>query len=97
MIELTHLTDKTGVADGSVTLPVEHRVRSRVRVKLDDGRYAGLFLPRGTFLRNGDRLASDDGKVIEVVAAPETVSTVHSKQAICLLYTSDAADDAMNV
>jgi len=77
MIELTRIIDKTGTADGRVTLPIEQRVRSRLRVKLDDGRDAGLFLPRGTLLRGGDRLASDDGKVIEIVAATETVSTVY--------------------
>ena len=77
MIELTHLTDKNITADGRLTLPIDQRVRSRLRVTLDDGRYAGLFLPRGTFLRGGDRLASDDGEVIEVIAAAETVTTVH--------------------
>ena len=77
MIELTHLIDTNSTVDGQVTLPIEQRVRSRQRVKLDDGRDAGLFLPRGTLLRGGDRLASDDGNVIEVVAAAETVTTVH--------------------
>lgn len=84
MLELTRLTNKTGTADGCVTLAIEQRVRSRLRVRLDDGRYAGLFLPRGTLLRGGDRLASDDGEVIEVVAAPETVTTVHSSDATLL-------------
>jgi urease accessory protein len=84
MIELTHLTDKNAMADGRVILPIEQRVRSRLRVKLDDGRYAGLFLPRGTLLRGGDRLASDDGEVIEVVAAAETVTTVHCNDAALL-------------
>ena len=84
MLELTHLTEKAGMADGRVTLVIEQRVRSRLRVQLDDGRYAGVFLPRGTLLRGGDRLASNDGKVIEVVAAPESVSTVHSDDATLL-------------
>lgn len=84
MIELTHLTDKNAMADGKLILPIEQRVRSRLRVKLDDGRYAGLFLPRGTLLRGGDRLASDDGEVIEVVAAAETVTTVHCNDAALL-------------
>ncbi|MGB5276272.1 MAG: urease accessory protein UreE [Gammaproteobacteria bacterium] len=77
MIELTRLIDTACTVDGQVTLPIEQRVRSRLRVKLDDGRDAGLFLPRGTLLRDGDRLASDNGDVIEVVAAAETVTTVH--------------------
>ena len=81
MIELTRLTDKTATPQGRVILAIEHRVRSRLRVRLDDGRDAGLFLPRGTLLRGGDRLASDDGEVIEVVAAAETVSTIRSNDA----------------
>ncbi len=78
MIELTQLLDKNLDAEGSLTLPVEQRVRSRLRVKLDDGRDAGLFLPRGVLLRGGDRLGSEDGLIIAVHAADETVSTVHA-------------------
>jgi len=81
MIELTHIIDaminKRGNIDARLTLPIEKRVRSRLRTRLDDGRDVGLFLPRGTLLRGGDRLGSNDGLVIEVVAATETVSTIH--------------------
>jgi len=77
MIELTQLVDKNLSADGRLTLPIEQRVRSRLRITLDDGRDAGLFLPRGTLLRGGDLLGSDDGLVIEIVAAAEMVSTLH--------------------
>ena len=38
---------------------------ARLRVTLDDGRDAGLFLDRGPILRGGDRLAAEDGSVIE--------------------------------
>jgi len=77
MIELTHIIDNSNPADGQLTLPIEQRVRSRLRAKLDDGRDVGLFLPRGTLLRDGDRLGSNDGLLIEIVAASETVSTIH--------------------
>ena len=44
---------------------------------LNDGREAGLMLPRGLLLRGGDLLTTDDGsEVIEVIAAPESVSVV---------------------
>jgi urease accessory protein len=49
-----------------------------LRVRLDDGRDAGLFLERGTLLRGGDLLGNQDGLVIRVIAAKETVSTIHS-------------------
>lgn len=77
MIEITQLLDKKCKPDGQLTLPIEQRVRSRLRVKLDDGRDAGLFLPRGTLLRGGDLVSSNDGLVIEIIAADETVSTLH--------------------
>ncbi len=81
MIELTHIIDavmdKRGDIDGRLTLPIEQRVRSRLRARLDDGRDVGLFLPRGTLLRGGDRLSNGDGLVIELIAATETVSTLH--------------------
>ncbi len=66
------------VADATVSLPIEQRVRSRLRVMLDDGREAGLFLQRGQLLRDNDLLSNDDGFVVKVVAAAETVSTVRS-------------------
>ncbi|VAW78767.1 Urease accessory protein UreE [hydrothermal vent metagenome] len=77
MIELTCIVDNDAAPDGYLTLPIEQRVRSRLRVMLDDGRDAGLFLPRGTLLRSGDRLGSQNGLVIEIVAADESVSTVY--------------------
>ncbi|MET0279972.1 MAG: urease accessory protein UreE [Steroidobacteraceae bacterium] len=59
-------------------LPFELRQRSRMLATLDNGEEVGVTLPRGTILRGGDRLQSSDGRVIEVVASPETVSIVRS-------------------
>ncbi|MGV6859549.1 MAG: urease accessory protein UreE [bacterium] len=59
----------------TVTLPLDQRVKSRLRVTLEDGRDAGIFLPRGETLNNGDCLRSESGEVVKVVAADETVST----------------------
>ncbi len=42
---------------------------------------SGLFLERGIVLRGGDLLLAEDGTVIEVVAALETVSTVRDNDA----------------
>ncbi|VAW50809.1 Urease accessory protein UreE [hydrothermal vent metagenome] len=77
MIELTKKIDNKKQADNYLTLPIEQRVRSRLRVKLDDGNDAGLFLPRGSLLRGGDQLSNESGIIIEVVAAKETVTTVY--------------------
>ncbi len=76
MIELTKVLNKKTAAATTLTLPIEQRVRSRLKVKLDDGRDAGLFLPRGTLIRGGDHLSDDSGLVVEIIAANETVSTL---------------------
>lgn len=54
-------------------LPFELRCKSRQRARLDSGEEVALSLPRGEILRGGDLLAGSDGRVIEVVALPESV------------------------
>ena len=79
MIVLTRRITEPGTLTetGTVTLDVDSRIKSRLRVTLDDGREAGLMLERGHLLRGGELLADADGsQLIRVVAAPETVSTV---------------------
>ncbi|HEX6828503.1 MAG TPA: urease accessory protein UreE, partial [Burkholderiales bacterium] len=58
-------------ADAQLRLPFDSRSRSRLRCALACGTEVGLFLEPGTVLRGGDRLDSDDGRIVEVVAAPE--------------------------
>jgi urease accessory protein len=64
-----------------LVLPFELRQRSRLRARLTSGQEVGLFLERGMVLRGGDLLRAEDGTVIEVVAALETVSTVRESDA----------------
>ncbi len=61
-------------SDATLTLPWEKRIKSRQRVVLDDGREAGLFLERGAVLRENDLIVSEDGLVVKIRAAEETVS-----------------------
>ena len=77
MLYLTQLSEHPGAVSGRVILPIDVRVRSRAKVTLEDGREAGLLLPRGLLLRGGDVLADADNQVfVQVVAAPESVSVV---------------------
>lgn len=82
MIRITRKLDpSTGApraAERRLRLPFSERSKSRLRAVLDNGEEAGLFLERGSILRGGDLLLADDGRVIEVQAAPESVSTVHA-------------------
>jgi urease accessory protein len=66
-------------------LPIDLRIKSRVRITLDNGDEAGLFLPRGQLIRGGDVLESEQGKRIEILAANELVSTVVAKDAFALM------------
>lgn len=61
-----------------LTLPFELRRRSRLRTRLDDGREVALVLDRGTVLRGGTRLRSENGLMIEVAAGAEPVSVVRT-------------------
>lgn len=70
-----------GRASARLVLPFDLRQRSRLLAVMDSGEEVGLLLPRGTVLRGGDRLQSSDGRLVEVVAAPEQVSIVRSSDA----------------
>lgn len=74
----------TSPAAERLVLPFELRQKSRLRARLASGSEVGLFLERGMVLRGGDLLLAEDGTVIEVVAALETVSTVRDADAMRL-------------
>ena len=70
---------------GFVTLTFGDRRRSRMRIRIDDGREAALLLPRGTILREGDRLRDPErGEVVTVRAADQSLSFVHAAGAVAL-------------
>ena len=57
----------------SVTLDWDTRCKSRFDATDSTGRQLGVFLPRGTVVRGGDVLVAEDGSLIRVTAAPQTV------------------------
>lgn len=76
---MMHLTERIAVAgdiDDTLELPFDRRQKSRLRVKLASGKEAALFLTRGIILRGGDLLKSQDGFVVQVIAAQEPVYNV---------------------
>jgi len=78
MLRLIAVESGTGEPTGSVTLTLEQRLKSRQRVCLDDGTPAAVLLARGTVLRNGDCLRSEDGcRQVVVWAAAEPVSMAY--------------------
>lgn len=76
MLQITEILEQPEPAAATLTLPFQDRQRSRLRTQLDSGEEAGVMLPRGQVLRGGDCVRASDGRVIEIRAAEETVSTV---------------------
>ena len=75
MLKLVEKINDSLEHEASLELPFEDRQRARLKTVLDDGREVGLFLPRGDILRGGDLLKSEDGIIVRIAAAAESVST----------------------
>jgi urease accessory protein len=82
LIETLYTGDAAPTA--RLTLDFDARTKSRLRTQLADGEEVGLFLPRGTILRGGDRLLAADGRIVEVVAAPEDLIEARCADAFAL-------------
>lgn len=85
MIRLTQKLGHAHAVNATLTLPYNSRTKSRLRVVLDDGREAGLFLERGGLgLKDGDLLGDEEGRVVQVRAAPETLSVADCRDPLLL-------------
>jgi urease accessory protein len=69
-------TTWSGKATDTVVLDYDDRHRRRVTMKGTRGLSFLLDLPEAASLRNGDALVLDDGRLVEVVAAPELLFEV---------------------
>jgi urease accessory protein len=81
MIRATKILDHVHHADGRITLDETGRNRRRMAMVSDeiDGKPGIEFLldlPEATMLRHGEGLLLEDGRVIEVIAAPEELHAV---------------------
>jgi len=68
----------------TLTLSFDQRVKSRLKVMLDKGEAAGLFLPRASQLLDGTQIRAETGEVVEIRAATEPVSTAHVKDPLLM-------------
>lgn len=84
MLKLVEKTTNDLDATTTLTLRLEQRIKCRLKVTLDDGRDAGVFLERGETLKDGEQLKADTGEIIQVVAANESVSTVRCDDPLLL-------------
>jgi len=78
MLEVHEVLHEPLPAGEQLILPFELRQKSRLRATSVAGTEFALLLPRGTVLRDGDRLRAVNGLVIAVQAAAESVSTARS-------------------
>ena len=67
--------DRTAAFD-AVSLDYDARHRRRMFMKADRGTEFLLELPQAVALRHGDGLLLDDGRVVEIRAAPEHVAEI---------------------
>ncbi|MBK9117023.1 MAG: urease accessory protein UreE [Betaproteobacteria bacterium] len=73
MLTISERADAGARPDADLVLPFELRQKSRLLTRLSTGEEVGLMLVRGTVLRGGDRLRAEDGRVVLVVAADESL------------------------
>ncbi|HKT95817.1 MAG TPA: urease accessory protein UreE [Paraburkholderia sp.] len=69
----------------TLTLAYDARCKSRFAATLDSGEEVGVVLPRGTVLRDGDMLVADDGGLVRVIAAPQSVLLVRAAERLTLM------------
>jgi urease accessory protein len=62
----------------AATVELDWDVRQKSRFECTDsrGRQLGVFLPRGVAVRGGDVLVAEDGSLINVIAAPQSVLVI---------------------
>lgn len=84
MLTIVEKLSESRAFDTQLVLPFQLRTKSRLRTTLETGEEVGVVLSRGSILRDGDLLLAEDGRVVKVIAAHETVSTVHSSDALAL-------------
>ena len=68
----------------TLTLAYGARCKSRFAATLDTGEEVGLVMPRGTILADGDVLVAEDGALVRVIAAAESVLVVRAPDTLTL-------------
>jgi urease accessory protein len=68
------------MAAGSLTLDFDARHRRRIRLTTDQGEDLLLDLPKAIAMADGDALQLEDGRLLKVQAAAETVVEVRHKE-----------------
>jgi urease accessory protein len=76
MLVIQRRCSATAAHHAELALPFELRQKTRLRTNVRDGEEIGLFLERGTVLRDGELLEAEDGRIVRVIAADEDLLEV---------------------
>ncbi|UJP04435.1 MAG: urease accessory protein UreE [Nitrosomonas sp.] len=79
MLTLNAKVDRAESIFAQLVLPYEMRENSRLRTALASGEDVAIFTARGTVLRNNELLKSDDGRVVQIIAAHEPTYRITCK------------------
>jgi urease accessory protein len=74
------MTEKTD----TVHLSFEARSKSRLLLRLDSGEQAALVVERGRLLRGGDRVRTQDGREVVIIAAEEPLLEASSDDPVAI-------------
>ena len=80
------LASRAARAEGRLSLAFDRRQRSRQRALLDSGEEIAMVMPRGEILRGGDRVLASDGRVFEVLSAPERLLHIEAPSLARIAY-----------
>jgi urease accessory protein len=68
----------------TVHLSFDARSKSRLLIKLDSGGEAALVVERGRLLRGGDRVRTQDGREVEIIAEDESLLEATSEDPVAI-------------
>lgn len=69
-----------------LVLTFEQRQKSRLRARAESGEEVALILERGRLRRGGERVTATDGRVLEIVSAPEKLLHIESGEIARVAY-----------
>jgi urease accessory protein len=84
MLILEQAAPADATATERVVLSFELRCKCRLRTRSAAGEDVGLYVARGSVLRHGDKFTAQDGRVVEIVAAPEALMAARSNDPLLL-------------
>jgi urease accessory protein len=76
--------DAVNGACETVKLNFEARCKSRLLLRLDSGETAALIVERGRLLRGGDRVRTEDGRVVQIIAVEEALLEASSDDPVTI-------------